>query len=95
MKRPRGTPDLGLSLERNDVFGGKGICVMPKDAGIPTKPRVLAASKLTGCDHGSLRGFLDRELTIESRKHLGITKCLTSRYAVSQSLGFKVANFVN
>jgi hypothetical protein len=66
MKRLGGTPGLGLSLERNHVFGSKGICVLPTDAGIPTKPRVLATSKLTGGNHGSLWSLFDRELTIKS-----------------------------
>jgi hypothetical protein len=66
MNQPVGMGGLGLSLERNHVFGSKGICVMPKDAGIPTKPRVLATSELTGRNHGSLRRFFDRELAIKS-----------------------------
>jgi hypothetical protein len=95
MNQPVGKGGLVLSLERNHVFGSKGICVMPKDAGIPTKPRVLATSKLTGSDHGSLGSFLDHELSIESRKDLGIPESFTSGYTVAQSLGFKVTNFVN
>jgi hypothetical protein len=66
MNQPVGKGGLGLSLERNHVFGSKGICIMPKDAGISTKPRVLATSKLTGRNHGSLRRFFNSELTIES-----------------------------